>query len=460
MGGSLILGAASRAANLLAGPLLAAGEFFHRQAGGSRLLSPGLPAGLAESRMLRAAAGIRVETALWLVILYPVIDFLLRSAPSPGFLSSGWDELLLLAVIAAWPAQMALRGRIRYRCTALDLPILIYAGLTLFLFFTRSGNVSLALEGARVYLEYLIWFFVGSNLLLNRRQFSALMRVMAVVAVLVAAVGIYQQITGVETPAQWVDRAEGGITTRVFSIVVSPNVLGSLLVMYIIVTGGLLLSTRNRLERWLYLGALAALAACMVFTYSRGAWLALGLAAAAFSLMYNPRLLAFMAALSVAAANLVPGVSTRLGYLFSPAYVASSQRAGRLALWQTALDKFQQDPLFGSGFGTFGGAVAARRVPGSFYVDNFYLKTLVESGLIGLLALIWLLASALRGGYAAYKKIADSGLKTMAAAILAGLLGIAAHNGVENIFEVPMIASHFWLMAGILLALPEIEPEA
>ncbi len=459
MEASLVFGTASRAVNALFGPLAAAGEFLRRHAGGSLILNPSLPAVLAQSRLLKAAAGVRVEIALWAVILYPVIDHLLRSVPSLKFLSAGWDELVLLTVVVAWPAQMALRGRLAYRCTALDLPILVYAGVTLFLFFMRSGNVSLAVEGARVYLEYLAWFFAGSNLLLNRRQFDALTGGVVLVAVLVAAVGIFQQVTGVETPAHWVDQAEGGIRTRVFSIVVSPNVLGSLLVIFIMITAGRLLTSRFRWERWLYLAALAAMTACMVFTYSRGAWLALGLAGAVFSLMYSPRLLVPMAALFLAAAKLVPGIGTRLGYLFSTAYLASSQRAGRLALWQAALDRFRQDPLFGTGFGTFGGAVAARRVPGSFYVDNFYLKTLVESGLIGLLAFLWLLVSAFRCGYAAYKKIQDGSLKIMAAAILAGLVGIAAHNTVENIFEVPMMASYFWVLAGILLALPHIDSE-
>jgi O-antigen ligase len=245
--------------------------------------------------------------------------------------------------------------------------------------------------------------------------------------------------------------------------VVSPNVLGSLLVVFIMVTAGRLLTARGRWERWFYLSALAAMTACMVFTYSRGAWLALGLAATAFSLMYNPRLLIVMAAGSLAAVKFVPGIGARLSYMFSSAYVASSQRAGRLALWQSALDRFRQDPLFGTGFGSFGGAVAARRIPGSYYVDNFYLKTLVESGLIGLLALLWLLGSAFRCGYAVYKKINDADLKILAAAILAGLLGVAAHNAVENIFEVPMMATYFWLLAGMLTALPHIddsEPES
>ena len=458
MEGSLILGGASRLAHLLFAPLAAVCGCLARQAGGSSILNLKLPLFLTESQVWRVLAGIRAETALWLVIFYPVVDYLLRKVSGLSALSGAWDELLLIFIILAWPVQMALRGRLSYRSTPLDLPILVYAGIVLFLFFMRSKNVSLAVEGSRIYLQYLFWFFVGSNLIINRRQFQALIRGLVAVASLLALVGVLQYLLGVETPAHWVDQAEAsGVKTRVFSIVVSPNVLGSLLVVFTMVTAGQLLAARGRLERLAYLGALAVMLACMVFTYSRGAWLALGLSVTVFSLLYNPRLLLLMAAGSLAAAKLVPGIGTRLSYLFSASYVASSQRAGRLALWQNALEKFLKDPLFGSGFGSFGGAVAARRIPGSYYIDNFYLKTLVESGLIGLLALVWLLGSALRAGYAAYKKIAGGELKILSAAILTGLLGVAAHNLVENIFEVPMMATYFWLLAGILLALPEIQ---
>ena len=39
--------------------------------------------------------------------------------------------------------------------------------------------------------------------------------------------------------------------------------------------------------------------------------------------------------------------------------------------------------------------------------------------------------------------------------VLTGLLGILAHNAVENIFEVPMMATYFWFFLGLLVALPK-----
>lgn len=459
MEGSQILKAISLLAAMALKPVYALGAGLRPSVPGSFLLNPGLPAAMAESRVINGITGIRVETALWILIFYPVADYLMRKVPALAFLSGSWDELLLLFIIAAWPVQSALRGKAAFRHTGLDIPILVYIGICLFLFLMRSHDTSLALEGLRVYLQYLLWFFVGSNLIINRRQFSALMKGIVAVGALVSAIGVLQYIMGVEMPAHWVDQAEEGIKTRVFSIVVSPNVLGSLLLIFIPVTLGHLLTSGDRPGRAAYTAALGIMLACMVFTYSRGAWLALAGSMAILSLLYSPRLILLMGAGSLAASQLIPGIGARLSYMFSPAYIASSQKGGRLALWQKGLDKFMQDPVLGSGFGTYGGAVAARRVPGSVYTDNFYLKTAVESGIIGLLALLWLLACAFRCGYTAYRKLKDSRLKTMAAALIAGLLGVALHNSVENIFEVPMMATYFWFLFGVLLSLPGIEGE-
>lgn len=456
MEGSFILRCFAALLALVLTPLTAAGKIIRQWASDSLLNNMITSAAMSRSLIIRTTAGIRVETALWLAVFYPVLDYLLRKIPALEFLSGSWDELLLVFIIVAWPVQMAMRGRLSYRYTGMEVPLFIYLGIALFLFFMRSANISPAIEGLRVYLEYMIWFLIGSNLILNRRQLDALVKGMIAVATLVAAIGIYQYIAGVSTPQNWVDQAEGNIS-RVFSIVVSPNVLGSFLLYFIPLTTARTISSRCRTERYIYLSALAAQLACLVLSSSRGAWLALAVSATVFSLMYSPRLLIILAAGGAAAVNMVSSVSERLGYLFSPAYMASSSKGGRLALWTMGFNRFLHDPAFGSGFGTFGGAVAARWVPGSTYLDNFYLKTLVESGAIGLLAFLYVIAEVFRHGYAAYKKISDPVLKLMATALITGLLGVTLHNAVENIFEVPMMSTYFWLLAGILLSLPHID---
>lgn len=435
--------------------LLALGGSLHRAWMHSRAAALQAPPWLQGSFLWQQATALRVESLLWPAALYPGVDFALRQF-MPA-LASAWDELLLLAIIALWPLQMALRGRLEWRRSRLDIPLLVYFALLLFLYFLRSPDSGLAREGLRVYLEYPLWFFAGYQLLQNRQQFTALLGGMLGLAGLVAAYGIAQYLLGVEMPANWVDQAEAGVKLRIFSIFTSPNVLGSYLMIFIPVALALLFTTRGRLSRLGVAALLLVLLTAEALTFSRGAWLALLLALLVFSLLYRPWLLAALAAGALAVPKLVPAVGARISYMLSSAYIASSNRAGRLARWQNALDLWQQNLWFGLGYGRFGGAVAARRIPGAYYVDNFYLKTAVETGLVGLLALLWLLLSVLRTLLDSWHRIGGDRLKLLAAGLLAGLCGVMAHNLVENIFEAPVMAAQFWLLAGLTAALPHIE---
>lgn len=443
-------------ANLVLKPLLSAGLAVRRGLPGSFFFNIKVHPVFQNSVLLGNIAGSRVETALALVFCYPAVDYVLRNSRF-ALLASNWDELLLILVFLAWPVQMALRGRLSYRLTPMDVPILLFLAVYVFLFLVRSPQTGIAVEGLRVYVEYMLWFFVASNLLLNKRQARALVNLLVAMGTLIALHGVYQYIIGVPIPATWLDSAESSVRTRVFSILASPNVLGSFLVLLIPVTVSQLLSAKTRLLRYYYIACLAPMALSLIFTYSRGAWLAMAGAFAVYGLIYNWRILLALGAAVYAAPKLIPGISSRIGYMLSPAYLLSSARAGRVARWNKAIEKMQNSPLFGEGFGRYGGAVAARYIPSSNYVDNFYLKTGAESGLIGLAALVWLLISGVRCVLNSYRRLTDPYLKGLAGGLFAGLMGVLLHNGVENIFEVPAMTVYFWLLLGTAAALPHLD---
>ncbi|NPV73180.1 MAG: polymerase [Pelotomaculum sp.] len=444
-------------AGFLALPLQRAGEAIRRGLPGSFLSNIKIHPALGGSIVWRNLAGIRAESLLWPAFSYIIVDYVLRRSPATAFWAGNWDELLLVLTFLAWPVQMALRGKLTYRLTPLDLPILLYIAVALFLFLVRSPQPDIAVEGLRVYIEYIFWYFAASNLLLHKGQVRALVNWLVILGALVGLHGVYQYIIGVQIPSTWLDATESGVRTRVFSIVGSPNVLGSFLVLVIPVTVSQFLTARGKLQKYLYLLCLAPMAMSLIFTYSRGAWLALACAFVVYGLIFNWRILLALAAAAYAAPKLLPGISSRIGYMLSPAYLLSSARAGRLARWNMAMNKIMNYPLTGEGFGRFGGAVAARHIPGNVYVDNFYLKTAAESGLIGLAALVLLFLGGLRCALNSYRRLTDPYLKGLAGGLIAGLLGVLLHNVVENIFEVPMMSTYFWLLLGMAAVLPCLE---
>jgi len=396
-----------------------------------------------------------VNTSLYLVVGYVLIDFLVRNFAPVAALAGVWDELLFIGIVGLWMLYTGLERR-SIRGTRLLVPVLVYLAVMVFLLLIKSPEMNVAVEGLRVMVQYVFWFFVAANLVSSKSQVKWLADLFLLAGLVVALYGVYQYFTGVEMPSTWIDaKMETSIKTRVFSIVGSPNVLGSLMILGLPVAFVSYVGTEKAVKKLFYLLAAGAMGMCLVFTFSRGAWLAVLAATILLGLWRDKRILAGMVVLALLTPVLMPSVYQRVAYMTTPEFTKSSQKGGRLGRWDQALSYWRGAPLTGVGLGRFGGAVAARHFPeDSFYVDNFYLKVSTETGLLGILALVFLLLCGLNLARRSLDEVDDEELHTLGLGILAGLVGVLVHNGVENIFEVPMMSTYFWFFLGVLAALP------
>jgi O-antigen ligase len=211
-------------------------------------------------------------------------------------------------------------------------------------------------------------------------------------------------------------------------------------------------------KKAIYLLCSLAMLLCLVFTFSRGAWISFAGAIVVFGLLRDRRIIAAFAIAGVLVFIFVPSVANRLLYMLSPTYIASSTRGGRIGRWDKAIQIIKNYPLLGMGFGRFGGAVAVRyEIAGTFYVDNFYLKTAVETGIIGIVSFLGLLISALRQGLRSIWMVQDKLLQDIGIGVFSGLIGVIAHNAVENVFEVPMMSTLFWILVAALVSMRYVE---
>ncbi len=393
---------------------------------------------------------------LYLVVLYAGLDWLFRQG-GLSFMQGIWDELLFIAIVGLWILRMGV-NQWQPRRSGMLLPFALYLSIMVFLLMVNSPDNGVALEGMRVMVQYVLWFFVAYHLLRSRNQARSLVDVFLLMAVVIALIGIVQYIAGVEMPAEWVDQAEQGVRTRVFSIIGSPNILGSLMVLAMSMAYAMYYGSEQWFKKMVYAGAFLVFALCLIFTFSRGAWLAIILSVLLLGLWVDKRILILMVLVALLTPTLMPSVYHRMSYMMSPEYLVSSERGGRLGRWDLAVKHWQTSPAVGVGLGQFGGAVAARNYPeSSFYADSWYLKVGTETGWIGLLATLLLILTGLRRARSSLNATDDDYLKIMGLGILAGLVGILAHNCVENVFEVPMMASYFWFFLGLVAALSQVQ---
>lgn len=150
----------------------------------------------------------------------------------------------------------------------------------------------------------------------------------------------------------------------------------------------------------------------------------------------------------------VPPVANRILYLLSPEYFASSMKGGRIIRAIDGFNLFVNNFWTGMGLGQYGGSVAlSHKLNKSVSLDNYYLKTAVEMGIFGLIALLALLYGTVAWCSRALSKIRDKAQKEWARGIVAGIFGIVMYNLLENMLEIPLISSYFWMLAGVVMFL-------
>ncbi len=183
------------------------------------------------------------------------------------------------------------------------------------------------------------------------------------------------------------------------------NSIAALLEGLIFLAIGVGWAAQQRGLRWFALACAGMMALAVLFTSSRGAWLAVGLAALLWAAVFlrparwlGYALLAGLALL--AAVVLFSGDIQALGRIplidrtVAPLFI----RPDRLDVYRGSLQLIQDLPLTGVGLGgqfamNYSKYVLLIQVPYLEYSHNLYLEVWLQQGLLGLFAWIWLLAA-------------------------------------------------------------------
>lgn len=396
------------------------------------------------------------------VALYLPLDYILRDVLQIGFLASIWDEglMALCFFYVCWRKAMG-RSSLESRATPLDSYLLLFIAVTFFLMCAISPYPSVALDGFRAVVQYLFWFFLMIRLIENDHDFAIFYGALVIMAVLIGLHGIYQFIVAAPIPAAWVSQTEASVRTRVYSITGSPNIMGSFLVLFAPLVAGLAYYAKQTWIKFAAICATGVMCLSIIFTFSKGAWGGLAVAVIIFAVFLDRRLIVLMLAGGAGALLCIPSIASRITYMFTLDYAEASARAGRSIRWATGLQLLHaNDSVLGFGLGRFGGAVAMQNklieetdTFQYFYMDNYYLKTLVEMGYLGLLFFIILLIGMICWCLRGVGRTRTMKAHPLAVGMFSGMLGVLTHCFFENIFEVPYMMAYFWTLAAAILYL-------
>ncbi len=211
------------------------------------------------------------------------------------------------------------------------------------------------------------------------------------------------------------------------------------------------------------------LAVALVLTYSRGAWVSLGLITPLALLVLHPPswirlvgrvvLLALLVMLSVVL--LTRGAALRdasggvVGRAASVSRFDDYSIQGRLNFWGAGLRIFRDYPIFGTGAGTFGAIHPVYQRDVRFYAKdahNLYLQTAAEMGLVGAIALAILLVSIAALWIRTLHATRNTGAYPLVAGVGLGLIAFFVHSALDMNWSFPANPAMAFALAGALAA--------
>ena len=217
---------------------------------------------------------------------------------------------------------------------------------------------------------------------------------------------------------------------------------------YLVIVAVMALALLPHLRGWARAGATVALAAASVltlFTYARGGWIALVLGVLVVGYFQDRRLVAAVVAVSVGVFVFVPSVATRLSDLTDSTEIVNGNAnslSWRIGYWERLLPLAKENPLTGIGLDQ-----VMVRSPERLMPHNSYIQALVETGLLGAVALVGLIVSTIVAVRTVLRRTAPGPTRAVAIGTAAIGAGWLVQMGSENLLTQAAI---FWYLAGPL----------
>ncbi len=362
------------------------------------------------------------------------------------------EDILLGVVGLSWFARTALNKELGlFLRTPLNKPIAAYAVANVLA--TTAGVLQGTVRTQTgffftlKYIEYFVLYFMMVNNLRDEAQLRRFLFTGFATGAIAAAIGILQIPSGERVSAPF----EGKYG--------EPNSFGGYLLFMLALTLALWLQSRSAAGIFGWLGFSGLLLLPFFFTLSRASWLGAIPMLLALLLVADRKIwLAIPIAIAVIAAPFVfpKAVQERVFYTFNAPPDRGQVQIGKLHLdsstsarldsFRVGLEGWVKRPLLGYG------------VTGYFFMDAQYVRTLTETGIVGLAAFLWMVAAILRSAWQTFRTLTDPWYGALAMGYLAGFLGLLTHGLGANTFVIVRIMEPFWFFTAMVIMLPRLVP--
>ncbi len=397
--------------------------------------------------------------ALYLILCLPETGVVLSLFAAPFLPTMVMVAIISYAFLCYFIKLIA--GRRIMRFEPLDYAVVLFLFLYILGSFT-SIDFSLSVLPTLVFTCFILGYFLVVNLIRDEKWFRRALTALTLSASFEALYGIYQNYFS-KADNTWQDTEMfDDIAGRVVSTLENPNVLGEYLILCLPL---LFLSiwigngTQEKLRRCI---PFVLCSTCLIFTWSRGAWLGFIFSMIVLLLMLSRKSLMLCFA-GVAAVPFLPFVlpPNILHRFTSIGNLKDSSTSYRVSIWRGTL-RMLKDHFFsgiGSGIDLFPlvyrdySLIGIEKAPHS---HNLYLQLLVEMGIWGLLAFLLIVLFCAKTTFHTVNRDKMDRNRLISAGLFCGILAVLIQGMTDYIWYNYRMFLIFWLFVGLLSAAGKI----
>jgi putative inorganic carbon (HCO3(-)) transporter len=205
----------------------------------------------------------------------------------------------------------------------------------------------------------------------------------------------------------------------------------------------------KRLLKYGYLALAGFSLMCLMYSLSRGGYLALLLGCLFLGIVKQRKLLIVLAVFAFTWTSLVPvAVQQRVMMTYDTnTGTLEHSAATRVNLWEEAMHVFDSNPLVGVGFYTYAYSQHLNNYKDS---HNIYVKVLVETGVVGLMMFLWLLARTFRAGFGLFRSSPDQFLASLGLGLAVWVVSAAVANFFGDRGTYLQVNGYMWVLGGLV----------
>lgn len=295
--------------------------------------------------------------------------------------------------LLAWLTRMVISGRIDFVRTPLNLPILIYL-VTQAISVAVSPYKALSLRALGEEWLVLIFFLIINNVQ-QEQKVKKLLVILISVSSLVGLYAIWQHYSGMDLYRGASLEQKGNVFSSLGFFDHHLTFGGYYMLVFLLASVLLLDKKRWGFFRILDFLSPVILGFSLLFSYARSAWLGAAAGMVAFGFLKGRRFVFYLILGAILLCLLVYVIEPTSWERVKEINLSKDRpESTRIRLWQTSFNMIKDKPILGIGLGNFDRLFDRYKVEGFYDITchphNDFLNVAVNSGLLGLLAYLWI----------------------------------------------------------------------